>query len=205
MLRRPCLLVCALPLAGCAASLDDDPDGIGPPVPPFAVSSYFAPSGYMGDGATGTALDGATDAAACAPRPPDARGDCYRFTYQAAEQLWAGVYWQFPPNNWGAAEGKALGPGATRVVFHAAGGAGGETLTVTIGGIRDITLPYSDSLHVEETFTLTSQLTRYEVSLAGQTYDRVIGGFSWATAHPAGTDPANAPPIVIYLDDVAWE
>ncbi|HVK77319.1 MAG TPA: hypothetical protein VM734_28630 [Kofleriaceae bacterium] len=194
-------------LAGCAATVDDMPDGVGPPEPPFAVSSFFAPSGYMGDGAdpSGTALISADDPAQCAPRPSGARGDCYKFTYNAGPQLWAGVYWQFPPNNWGSVEGKALGAGASKVAFYAASERGGETLKITIGGIKDVTLPYSDDLKAEGSVTLTTTMTRYTVDLAGRTYDKVIGGFSWAANHPEGTDPATAPPIVVFLDDVVWE
>lgn len=188
--------------AGCAAGADTEPPGLGPPELPLAVSSVFAPSGYMGDGAGGTAVVADTE---CAERPSGARGDCYRFTYTAGPLLWSGVYWQFPPNNWGSAEGKAMPAGASHVAFYAAGAAGGEVLTIKIGGIRDTTLPYSDTMSAQGTFTLTTEMTRYTVDLAGQSYDKVIGGFSWATAYPEGTNPATAAPIVFFLDDVVWE
>jgi hypothetical protein len=188
--------------AGCAAHADTDPNGVEPLELPFAVSSVFAPSGYMGDGAGGTAV---VADSACADRPNGARGDCYRFTYKAGTMLWSGVYWQYPPNNWGGAEGMAIPQGATRVSFYAAGAAGGEMLTIKIGGIRDATLPYSDSLSAQGKFTLTTSMTKYMVDLAGQSYDKVIGGFSWATAYPEATNPANAAPIAFFIDDVVWE
>lgn len=188
--------------AGCAAGADPEPPGLGPPQLPLAVSSVFAPSGYMGDGADGTAV---VADMMCAERPSGARGDCYRFTYEAGPMLWAGVYWQYPPNNWGMSEGKAMPAGATQVSFYAAGAAGGEVLTIKIGGIRDTMLPYSDTISAQETFTLTTEMTKYSVDLTGQSYDRVIGGFSWATAYPEATDPATAAPIVFFLDDVVWE
>jgi len=202
---RTCQLFLLLPLfaAACAASPSDDPDVPGLPEPPFAVSAYFAPSGFMGDGADGVSLLAETES--CAPRPDGARGDCYRFTYTPATQLWAGVYWQFPANNWGNAEGKQIKPGATQVAFYASSAAGGEKLDVTIGGIHDLMLPYQDSISVKGSFTLTTEMTRYTVDLSATPYDRVIGGFSWATSYPEGTDPTTAAPIVLYLDDVVWE
>jgi hypothetical protein len=201
-LRIESVVISAVMLAtGCAAEVEPPPE---PPAPtlPLAVSSVFAPSGYMGDGTSGTAVVNDT---ACAPRPPGARGECYHFTYTAGPMLWSGVYWQFPANNWGATEGNAIPPGATRVAFYAAGQAGGERLNIKIGGIRDAMLPHSDSLSAETAVTLTTTMTRYTVDLAGKSYDKVIGGFSWATNHPEGTDPATAAPIAFYLDDLVWE
>jgi hypothetical protein len=201
-LRFEPVVVCAFALAGCAAEPSPPPPVSTPMQYPLAVSSVFAPSGYMGDGANGTSLVNDT---ACAPRPTGARGDCYHFTYHAGSMLWSGVYWQFPANNWGAAEGKALPAGAKRVSFYAAGKAGGEVLKVKIGGIHDATLPFSDAFSVETTATLTTTMTQYTVDLTGKSYDKVIGGFSWVTNYPEGTNPANAPPIAFFLDDLVWE
>ncbi len=205
--------VAAVPLfslAACAATVEPDPMDVDPTPengvdPPFAVSSIFAPSGYMGDGTTGTAVLADQGGEFCKPRPTGARGDCYRFTYAADTQLWAGVYWQFPPNNWGSAEGKKVAPGASQVSFYAAGAVGGEILKITVGGIKDVTLPNSDALKADATVTLTPEMTQYTVALGSQPYDKVIGGFSWATNYPEGTNPATAAPIVFYLDDIVWE
>jgi len=204
VLRRLVLLACPL-AAACAASPETPDDLPGTPEPPFAVSAYFAPSGFMGDGSDGVSLIADVDPDTCASRPDGARGDCYRFTYTPSTQLWAGVYWQFPPNNWGAQEGKQIEPGATKVAFYASSATGGETLKVTIGGIRDITLPFSDSIKAEGSFTLTTEMQRFEVDLGGAAYDRVIGGFSWTTSYPEGTNPSTAAPTVVFLDDVVWE
>ena len=195
-------------LAACSAGVDETPEGVDPTPEdgldaPFVVSTYFAPSGFMGDGSDGASL--VADTAGCAPRPDGAQGDCYRFTYTAAKQLWAGVYWQFPANNWGAMEGKKIKPGAKQVSFYAAGGEGGEVLKVAVGGIHDVTLPYSDTMKVPGQFTLTKEMTKYTVSLDGQTYDKVIGGFSWVVNYPEGSDPAKVKPIVVFVDDLKWE
>ncbi len=196
------LISAVVATAACAAKVDQSLPDAAPPTLPLAISSVFAPSGYMGDGTSGTAVVADTT---CAPRPPGARGDCYHFTYTAGPMLWSGVYWQFPANNWGAAEGNAIPPGAARVAFYAAGKTGGEVLKIKVGGIRDAMLPYSDSISAEAAVTLTTTMTRYTVELGGKTYDKVIGGFSWATNYPEGTDPTTAAPIAFYLDDLVWE
>jgi hypothetical protein len=201
-------LLASTALAACSAGVDDTPDGVDPTPedgvnPPFVVSTYYAPSGFMGDGSDGVSL--VADTAGCAPRPSGAEGDCYRFTYTPNSKLWAGVYWQFPANNWGAAEGKQIAPGATQVSFYAASAGGGETLKVTVGGIHDVTLQYSDTLKAAGEFPLTTTMTKYTVPLNGQTYDRVIGGFSWVVALPQGSDATTAKPVVVYLDNIMWE
>jgi hypothetical protein len=198
-------LAAILSAMGCEASVDEIPDGTDPngnASLPVLISTYFAPSGYMGD-TTGIVADVA--GSECAPRPDGAAGDCYRFTYTPGSQLWAGVYWQHPANNWGAAEGQRIEPGATAVKFYAAGAAGGEKLKITVGGIHDVTLPYSDSVKAMTEITLTTEMTQYSVDISGQTYESVLGAFSWSTNVPEGTDPTTAPPIVFFLDDLTWE
>ena len=189
--------------SGCAASdpgdYEDEPEtGL---ALPFALSDYFAPSGYMGDGAEVGNVTPDSAPSDCLPRPEGARGDCYRFTYTPASQLWAGVYWLFPADNWGSARGKKIAAGATRVSFFAAGGAGGETVGVTVGGVADPLLPYQDTLTASTEIVLTTELTEYTLDISGQSYDSVLGGFSWTYAVPEGSSA----PIEIYLDDIVWE
>jgi hypothetical protein len=89
----------------------------------FAVSGEFAASGAMGDGADESLfeifpLEG-DSADACSPyiqRKPDSEGrapagDCYRFEYLTnGSDNWAGVYWQWPTNNWGQQQGRRISP-----------------------------------------------------------------------------------------------
>src|SRR4051812_9792574 len=57
---------------------------------PLTLSDVFAPSGYMGDGATPGGI--VVDTTAClTPRPAGAVGDCYKVTYTPGAQGWAGV------------------------------------------------------------------------------------------------------------------
>jgi hypothetical protein len=98
----------AVSMSGCLPSLGDLDSG--PLDQTFAVSDVYTPSGYMGDGAHFGLLVGTTNVG-CKPRPPGARGNCYAFTYYPNafdEDPWAGVYWVFPANSWGAAPGHAI-------------------------------------------------------------------------------------------------
>ncbi len=168
---------------------------------PLTVSDVFAPSGYMGDGATPGGI--VVDTTTClTPRPAGAVGDCYKVTYTPGTQGWAGVYWQYPANNWGASPGKLITAGATKVAFYAAGAAGGEALQFVVGGENDGTLPYHDAFKVTQNQTLTAALAPYSVDLGGHAYDTgVLGGFAWLATAPVGS----VAPIVFYLDSITWQ
>jgi hypothetical protein len=94
--------------AGCLPSLEQTDTG--PLMETFAVSDYFSPSGYMGDGMSFGQLQGQVNQG-CKKRPEGARGNCYVFTYWTTpdnKNPWAGVYWVFPSNNWGSIGGRAV-------------------------------------------------------------------------------------------------
>jgi len=84
-----------------AAGLAD----VGPIEGPFLVSDYFTPSGYMGDGQFAGRITASINSN-CKERPDNAQGDCYRFIYKPGDKLWAGVYWVYPSNSWGAYPGR---------------------------------------------------------------------------------------------------
>jgi hypothetical protein len=177
---------------------------------PFAVSDQFVPSGYMGDAAIVPAsVTVVADATGCAAAPAAAQtGVCYHVTYNPppivapASSTWAGVYWQWPINNWGMQPGKQVKAGATGISFWAAGAAGGEVVTFKGGGLLStdpVATPYSDSFTVEKPVTLAKVWTRYTLPMSGVSYDRVLGGFAWvATAGSAAT-------VSFWLDGVIWE
>jgi hypothetical protein len=94
--------------AGCLPSISDLDTG--PLNSTFAVSDFFAPSGYMGDGKFFGRLSG-TPNVGCKPNGSLHRGSCYAFTYypnNVDEDPWAGVFWVFPSNSWGATSGHAI-------------------------------------------------------------------------------------------------
>ena len=191
----------------------------GPLDGPFAVSEFFSPSGHMGDGAVPGPLTVDIDEN-CKERPPGARGDCYRFTYVPSTQLWAGVYWQYPSNNWGPQPGWPLAqraddggtlPVFTTVTFQAASNveldALGNALQVRfiVGGIKG-GFQYSDDFQFSLFKTDVSTTWKaYSIDISGIPFESVIGGFCWVTNYPMNTDPKAAPTHVLYLDDIVWQ
>lgn len=176
---------------------------------PFAVDAHFVPSGYMGDGTVDTTSVVMTplspnDDKTCAGdrASPMATGYCHVVTYKptTAEGAfgWAGVYWQANLNDWGTKPGVSVERGAERIVFYAKGKHGGEVITVGAGGI-DSGLAHKDTFSKEAMITLTTSWKRYEISLSGLSYDKVLGGFKWSAAG------AGASEIVFQLDDIHWE
>ena len=169
---------------------------------PITVSDYFTPSGFMGDGATSSTAILVNSTACKQPRPTGAVGDCYRVTFNPGSLGWAGVYWQYPENNWGMNPGKRVETGANRVTFYAAGATGGEPLQLLVGGESDARLPYQDSFKVMSAITLTTTLTRYQIDISGRSYDSgVLGAFGWTLVAPTGAKA----PIVFYLDSIRWD
>lgn len=202
-----CLALALLGLPGCSV------DPVEPEVlsAPFTVSDYFVPSGYMGDASLTkvTPKPMQLDYGACLPRPAGAEGDCYRFRYTPAPVGdggvgWGGVYWQSPANNWGQDSPQPVRPGATRVSVVAAGGSGGEVVTLLVGGLSatdpdGAPLPFTDTFRAELPVVLTTAPTRYEVPIpADAQYDHVVGGFGFSVS---AAGPAAQ---TLYFDDVRW-
>jgi hypothetical protein len=175
---------------------------------PFAVDSYFRPTGYMGDGVAPGPVS--VQASGCKmPRPTGARGNCYKITYRPltpeAGAAWGGVYWQYPDNNWGTLPGKRIAKGAKHVSFYAASDTT-QDVTFRVGGIQNAGSPYQDSMRVDLAATLGPTLTQYSIDISGETYDQVLGPFAWViTTYDASHVGAAGVPIVFYLDDIHWE
>jgi hypothetical protein len=125
---------------------------------------------------------------------------CIQVTYTGGPQGWAGVYWQFPDNNWGDSPGRNLS-GASRLVFWAKGQKGGERVEFKVGGINDPKKPSHDSLETSLGYvTLTNKWQQYVIDLKGQNLENVIGAFAWTARisdNPSG--------LVFYLDDISYE
>ena len=102
------LAAAALTAAGCLPSIADLDTG--PLNSTFAVSDFFSPSGYMGDGEFFGNMIGTTNEG-CKPNNSMHRGNCYSFTYYPNNMdvdPWAGVFWVFPSNSWGSTSGHAI-------------------------------------------------------------------------------------------------
>ena len=161
---------------------------------PLAVDDHYAVSGYIGDGAIPDAISHTTT---CPQRAGEATGQCHHFTWVPAEIGWAGVFWQYPANNWGdtGQPGLAIAPGATGVSFYAWSDSGGESISFG-AGMED-----TDAFSILAPATvLTDTPTRYTLALADVDYGSdVIGGFTWN----AGSSPAAG--ISFYVDDIQWQ
>jgi hypothetical protein len=137
----------------------------------------------------------------CERAHAEAIGDCHDVSYTLADQNWAGIFWQYPLDNWGARPGLLVPAGASRVAFYAKGAAGGEQITFQVGGLREEGRAYGDLLAVDEIMTLTTTWQKFELSLNGSYYVDVIGGFAWI----AGGDENPTSPLSFQIDDIRWE
>lgn len=165
---------------------------------PFAVDDYFVPSGYMGDGATeGRVLD----EAACTGRAGDEQGVCHKITYTPVPKSWAGVFWQYPANNWGTELGLPVVAGAKEISFWAWADSGTETVKFVAGiAYNANTAPHGDKFSTEKQVELTTTPQKFSLSMEGKTYENVVGAFGWSMA--ANEDGS---PSVFYIDDIQWK
>ena len=170
--------------------------------PPFAVYNewpsgpgHFQPTGWMGD------LD-KVEMGFCDRGNPHSGEMALRVSYQPVDpDVWAGVYWQYPANNWGGNPDGIDLRWANKVTFWARGARGGETVRFFVGGIG-AALPYPDSVQPQVTtgwLKLTDQWQQYSINLAGKDLTRVVGGFGWVAEK---VDPTSG--LVFYLDDVIY-
>jgi|CZKX01.1.fsa_nt_gi hypothetical protein len=167
---------------------------------PFEVSSYFFPSGWMGDfKEKGKILLGVNAAYKDKPRKGSSNGLCIKVTYEGS--TWAGVYWQYPDGNWGKRPGRTLN-GANHVTFWAAGDKGGEVVEFKAGGIDGDGMKYRDTLEVTTGLTSLSQEWKsFDISLAKQDLSNVIGAFACIIHGDASKKGATT----IYIDQIRYE
>jgi hypothetical protein len=190
--------------AAACGPLDAPVSQAGPLERSFAVSNFFTPSGYMGDGEQPGRVSVDVLNERCRPRLPDAAGDCYRFSYQPGDKLWAGVYWVYPANNWGSRSGRRVaGEKFKQVRLLAASETPDLLINFVVGGIRDVFLPYRDLLKAATTLRLGREWQIVRLDISGQEFDRVIGALAWSVPYPEQWDGVK--PVVIYLDDIVWD
>jgi hypothetical protein len=134
------------------------------------------------------------------PDNPRSGTTCTRVEYNPSTQSergdgWAGVYWQYPPNNWGNMPGKYL-TGAKEVTFWARGELGGEKAEFKVGGITGDSL--GSGISTGE-IGLQKTWNKYTIPLLGKDLSNIKAGFFWASyrdENPSG--------CIIYLDDITY-
>jgi hypothetical protein len=197
------------PNNGSSGTNPNSSQDAGPVSLPFVVSDEFFPSGFMGDSPTDfNAIQASSDASKCPARVAGAVGSCYSFTWTPqrvgdAGSSWVGVYWQYPSNNWGAQPGLSIKPGATKVTFTAAAKTDGVVAKFISGGVNypipTAGIANADTYESDISPTLTTSWQPFEISLSGDSYTSVIGGFAWSIT-TSSTDP-----ITFYVDNIQWE
>jgi hypothetical protein len=185
-----------------AAVVEEVPEEARKPFKRFKVytdgnspDNHYAPSGWMGDYADiGIAKDHFDN--------PHSGTTAFKVMYSAKATRganWAGIYWQNPPNNWGAIEKGFDLTGASRLVFWARGEKGGERIEeFRVGGIPG-DFPDSDISGIGP-IVLNAEWTQYVIDLEDRDLTHIIGGFMWS----ANVD-GNPEGAVFYLDDIWYE
>lgn len=201
---RCAAIVLSLLLLACG--VDDARDRVNHPgalQDTFAVSEFFTPSGYMGDGETLGQLVGQVNQN-CRKRPFGARGDCYVYAYRPGAYGWAGVYWVHPANNWGSRRGRSIeGSQFRKVRLKVAVDPPDTLVNFVVGGIADPLLPNRDRVSAITSVRANAGWTDVELDISGQDFDQVIGALAWSMAFPP--DRQADEPARLFLDDLVWE
>ncbi len=154
---------------------------------------HFYPVGKMGDFQDISLVEN------CRELP--AKGEsCIFIRYTPAkESSWAGLYWLYPPNNWGFIPDSGYDlRSAKRFLFYAKGRKGGEKLSFAVGGVNG---EYGDTGFVKlDEVVLTSQWQEYAIDLSKSDMSRIIGGFSFSIQHDR-----NYYGLEFYLDELRYE
>jgi len=120
---------------------------------------------------------------------------------------WAGIYWQYPENNWGTMpEGYDL-QGYAQLRFRAKSDRDGDEIKFFVGGVFTGTYPSSipSPLYVYESdsegfVTLDTEWQEFHINLLDADLSHVIDGFGWVAERrrvPDGT--------TFYLDDIRFD
>jgi hypothetical protein len=160
-----------------------------------SIQNHFIPSGWMGDYSDLKLDVGSTE-------NPYFGKTCIKITYDNKATngaRWAGMYWQYPANNWGGVDGGFDLSRAKKLTFWARGEKGGERIEeFKVGGIMG---EYSDSDTAGiGPVVLDKEWKQYTIDLTGKDLSYIIGGFAWATNLDVNPDGA-----VFYLDEIKYE
>lgn len=157
--------------------------------------NHFIPSGWMGDYMDIKLEDASGE-------NPHSGATCIKVTYNnksTGGARWAGIYWQYPVNNWGGVDKSYDLGSAAKLSFWIRGEKGGESIQeIKMGGISG-EYPDSDTAGIGP-LILTTEWKQYEIDLSGRDLSHIIGGFCLATNIDVNPDGA-----VFYLDDIKYE
>ncbi|MDR0677032.1 MAG: hypothetical protein LBF97_08375 [Elusimicrobiota bacterium] len=107
--------------------------------------------------------------------------ECIKIEYiPLGHKGWAGITWQYPPNNWGNRnEGGFDLRGYKKLVFYARGEKGNEKVAeFKVGGVQGGQYGDSDTIWIGN-IKLKDTWTRYEIDLKTKKLDNIISGFNF--------------------------
>ena len=161
-----------------------------------SANNHFIPAGWMPN--AGTAKDLKFEGSS--KEDPYLGDTCIKIQYKdVSGNLWAGIYWQNPANNWGNVDAGYDLSKATKLTFWARGEKGGEKIEeFKVGGL---TGEYSDSdVSNIGPVVLNKEWTQYTIDLKGKDMSYIFGGFCWATNIDGNPNGAT-----FYLDEIKYE
>jgi hypothetical protein len=169
----------------------------------FPLESKYYASGWMGDIA-GPDSSGKLIFSKQAATVEGKSTVEIRLDYKRGNRGWAGIYWQYPENNWGEKPGLNL-VGAKRISFLARGERGGEIVEFISGGIGSDGKPHPDAFKRSlGQIPLNKTWTRYVIDLSDlseKDLSSVIGAFAWVAS--GGYDKDDR--LVTYIADLKVE
>ncbi|MCP4482724.1 MAG: hypothetical protein GY817_08255 [bacterium] len=154
---------------------------------------YFTPSGWIGD------IDD-LEVDFSSQEEVHSGSESIKIEYKATgTKGWAGIQWQYPPNNRGHKNQAVDLSGFSKLVFYAKGEKHGERVAeFKVGGIKG---KYSDSDSAWiGNIKLTSDWTQFEISLTDKDLTNIMGGFSFTL-----NKYDNRYGATIYLDEIHFE
>lgn len=155
--------------------------------------SYYVISGYMGD-----VQDITVRKVTESQISKNSIQLIYKPKPRKESKGWAGLYWQYPANNWGAhKKGGYNLTGAKNLFFYAKGLKGDEVIEFKVGGIQG---PYGDSDQISTgLISLSRQWTLYKIDLKNTDMKNVIGGFGVVFV-----SPLNPSGLTMFLNDIYY-
>ena len=147
-----------------------------------SVYNHYIPTGWMGDAGDLTYKE----------ESGRDTNSVIKITYSAASSTnkWAGIFWQYPDNNWGDYAGLDL-RAYNKLVFKAKGAVGGEIINKVFIGIEG-----KDTAHAEiGPIILTNQWQEYSINLSAKDLANIRGGFGFTVEKANGAR-------VFWLEDI---
>lgn len=160
-------------------------------------SNHFIPSGWMGDYGDLKYNPGYY------PNATDQTNTCIKITYSGERKQgagWAGIYWQFPANNWGDKNGGFDLSGYSEISFKIKGDKGDEYIDkFLVGGITGNGAEGDTDYAESEPIVCSTEWKTITIPLKGLNMSNVIGGFGFSV-----NSDMNLSPIAFYIDEIKY-